>query len=217
MNYPDALGFLINELEGRGPENVSGDPGGLTYQGVTQTTWVNLGLPGLVSSAQDQQISDIYWNNYWIPVGADRLPSGLDLAVFQAGVNVGPQKALKWLQSILGVDQDGVFGPQTEAAAQNYTYGLENLIGYFLDIQKQYYIDRTSASVDPLPVSFLPGLENRVYKAREKALSEMAAQSEPDPGAADLPTLTGAPEFSWPWIIALIVVLALVGLGKAFL
>ena len=49
---------------------------------------------------------------------ADELPPGLDLATFDLAVNSGPTRAVKMLQTALGVEADGVVGPVTLNAAR---------------------------------------------------------------------------------------------------
>ena len=46
------------------------------------------------------------------------LPAGLDLEVFDFGVNAGPGEAVKALQKVVGVTADGSIGPITLAACQ---------------------------------------------------------------------------------------------------
>lgn len=46
------------------------------------------------------------------------LPKGVDLEVFDFGVNAGPGQSVKTLQKIVGVTQDGSIGPITLAAAR---------------------------------------------------------------------------------------------------
>ena len=48
------------------------------------------------------------------------LPDAARYAVFDAAVNSGVRQSAKWLQQALGVNQDGVIGKQTLAAAQLY-------------------------------------------------------------------------------------------------
>lgn len=55
----------------------------------------------------------IYRNRYWNPLRADDLPKGVDLIVFDFGVNAGPGTAAKMLQKIVGADPDGAIGPAT--------------------------------------------------------------------------------------------------------
>jgi uncharacterized phiE125 gp8 family phage protein len=47
---------------------------------------------------------------------AAELPAGVDLAVFDAGLNAGPSRAVRWLQEVAGVEPDGVIGPLTRVA-----------------------------------------------------------------------------------------------------
>ena len=47
---------------------------------------------------------------------ADELPSGIDYLVFDMGVNAGPGRSIKIMQTALGVPADGGFGPMTMAA-----------------------------------------------------------------------------------------------------
>ena len=53
---------------------------------------------------------------YWVEVGGDKLPKGLDLAVYDFGITSGPGRSVKALQQLLGVTQDGEIGPDTVAA-----------------------------------------------------------------------------------------------------
>jgi lysozyme family protein len=49
-------------------------------------------------------------------VHGDDMPSGLDLCLFDAGVNQGQNTAIKMLQDVLIVKADGLLGPKTMAA-----------------------------------------------------------------------------------------------------
>ena len=59
---------------------------------------------------------EIYRTAYWNRMQCGALPAGLDLEVFDFGVNAGPGEAVKTLQKIVGVTQDGSIGPITLAA-----------------------------------------------------------------------------------------------------
>src|SRR5690606_8986088 len=60
--------------------------------------------------------------------GGDVLPKGLDYAAFDFGVNSGPSRAVKVLQAVVGVRQDGWIGEQTLAAVRDYPAGIAALI-----------------------------------------------------------------------------------------
>lgn len=97
------------------------DPGGATNRGITRATLAGYrGRP--VSKAEVMALSEreagaIYRKLYWNAISADELPAGVDLVVFDAAVNSGPGRAVRWLQIALGVAPDGVIGPRTISAA----------------------------------------------------------------------------------------------------
>lgn len=96
------------------------DPGGATNMGITIGTlseW--LGRPATkdeVRTLSPSIAAAIYHKRYWLPVRGDALGPGLDLAVFDYAVNSGPGRAVRELQAVLGVAQDGSLGPLTLAA-----------------------------------------------------------------------------------------------------
>jgi lysozyme family protein len=97
--------------------NHKDDPGGPT-RGVIQRVYdayrKGQGLPAqTVRKISDDELHAIYHDNYWRLVRGDELPPGVDLAVFDYGVNSGPSRSIKYLQSVLGVPQDGNMGPVT--------------------------------------------------------------------------------------------------------
>lgn len=110
---------LVLELEG-GFVADPRDPGGATRYGVTRATLARArGRPASVADVKAltrQEAGAIYRRFYWAEVGGDALPAGLDLAIFDFGVNSGPARAIKALQSALGVTADGRLGPVTRAA-----------------------------------------------------------------------------------------------------
>jgi lysozyme family protein len=58
----------------------------------------------------------IYRRDYWERVQGDALPPPLALLVFDAAVNNGTVRAIRWLQQAVGVSVDGVLGQVTLAA-----------------------------------------------------------------------------------------------------
>jgi len=108
------------------------DPGGATNKGVTYRTYNayrrRMGLqPRDVRNISDAEAIEIYRTQYWDKVMGDQLPSGLDYAVYDFAVNSGPSRAVKFLQRIVGVKDDGLLGNNTLAAIVDYGDD-ENLI-----------------------------------------------------------------------------------------
>jgi len=68
-----------------------------------------LGLPGARA---------IYRRDYWDRVRGGDLPPALALLVFDAAVNNGVGRAVRWLQAAAGVAADGALGPATLAAVR---------------------------------------------------------------------------------------------------
>lgn len=95
------------------------DPGGATMRGVTLATFRRY-MPG-ASKADLRAISTdmlerIYRDGYWNPVRGEELPAGVDLAVFDYGVNSGPSRSIKDLQRTVGMSADGKIGLETMKA-----------------------------------------------------------------------------------------------------
>lgn len=116
-NYSACLDHIL-KYEGGYVDHPS-DPGGATNMGITIGTLSSwLGRPASKQEVKDltrRQVEAIYRNNYWNVVKGDRLADGFDLVVFDAGVNSGPSRGVKWFQKALGggVDVDGIMGSQT--------------------------------------------------------------------------------------------------------
>lgn len=99
-----------------------GDPGGATKFGITRETLSRAkGRPASVSDVRRlsrKEAIAIYRRLFWTAVRADELPPGLDLAVFDLAVHSGPGRAVRALQTALGVAADGIAGPATLEAAR---------------------------------------------------------------------------------------------------
>jgi lysozyme family protein len=101
------------------------DPGGATNMGITRKTlarWRKIpnwqDLPkSEVAALTLEEAGRIYRASYWAVSGADRMPAGLDLALFDFAVHSGPDRAIRTLQAALGVAADGIVGSQTIGAA----------------------------------------------------------------------------------------------------
>ena len=105
MSFESALNFVLAREGGLSEDPA--DPGGRTNHGITQNTydaWQDeLGLPrGDVAAMSMEAVTAIYRDQYWQASGADVLPDGPALAVFDTAVNVGVLRARSMWQ-----DADG--------------------------------------------------------------------------------------------------------------
>lgn len=123
-NFPSCLAdVLVHE---GGYSTLRSDPGNWTggkvgvgelrgtQKGIAAASYPNLDIKNLT----DAKIASIYEANYWRPIRGDDLPSGVDLSVFDFGVNSGPSRSAKDLQRVLGVGVDGRIGPATILASK---------------------------------------------------------------------------------------------------
>jgi hypothetical protein len=168
MDAFEACMPLIFQAEG----GYTVDSGGPTNFGITIKTleeWE--GKTGLtatdVQNLSQSSAKEIYRTAYWNRMQCGALPPGLDLEVFDFGVNAGPSQAVKTLQKIVGVTQDGSIGPITIAAVR--TFKLDDLID-------QYAKDRISFYQSlPTATTYLKGWESRVNQIQTAALKMVAA------------------------------------------
>lgn len=98
------------------------DPGGATNKGVTIATFRRYVKPGGtvadLKAITNEQLATVYRRHYWDAVHGAELPDGVDFAAFDYAVNSGPSRSAKYLQSVVGVKQDGRIGPATLAAVR---------------------------------------------------------------------------------------------------
>lgn len=117
-NFAEALQRVLRD-EG-GYVNHPSDPGGMTNLGVTKRVWEEwVGHEvdeKTMRALTPARVAPLYKRKYWDKIEGDKLPSGVDYAVFDAAVLSGPGRAAKWLQACVGVEVDGKIGPKTLAA-----------------------------------------------------------------------------------------------------
>ena len=117
-NITECLKALLKH-EG-GYVNNPKDPGGMTNLGVTKRVWEEW-VGRTVDEAEMRALTPalvepLYKQKYWDAIKGDDLPSGVDMTVFDCCVNSGAGRATKIAQKVVGVTQDGGFGPKTLAA-----------------------------------------------------------------------------------------------------
>lgn len=120
--FEQALAYVIGH-EGRYTALAS-DPGNWTggrcnagecrgtNWGISAAAYPRLDIRALTLA----QAGEIYRRDYWDRASCPQLPPPLALLVFDAAVNNGVGRAVRWLQAAHGVAQTGVAGPDTIAA-----------------------------------------------------------------------------------------------------
>ena len=138
-NYQKCLETILHH-EG-GYVDHPDDPGGETNLGVTKKVYEEWGGTKNMKDLTVEDVAPIYKKNYWDRVKGDELPSGLDLCVFDFGVNAGTGRAAKYLQNMVGATADGAIGPATLRAVHAYVQieGLEHAIGEYQHKRQGYY------------------------------------------------------------------------------
>lgn len=119
-NFARALSLVLKH-EG-GWSDHPADPGGATMKGVTLANFRRYVKPNATKDdlrkITNEQAASVYRRFYWDAVHGAELPDGVDYAVFDFAVNSGPGRAVKYLQGVVGVAQDGRIGPATLAAVR---------------------------------------------------------------------------------------------------
>ena len=138
-NYVTCLEMILHH-EG-GYVNHPKDPGGETNLGVTKRVYEDFGGTKDMKDLVREDVEPIYKKNYWDRLKGDSLPTGLDLCVFDFGVNAGTGRSAKYLQRMIGTVADGGIGPNTLKCLDEYIEenGLEDTIRNFQSARQEYY------------------------------------------------------------------------------
>ena len=167
-NWPQSFRLMLAS-EG-GFSNHPSDPGGMTNLGVTKATWEN--WVGRESDEAEmrgltpEKVEPLYKKKYFDAVRGDELPVGLDYLMFDFAVNAGAGRAIKTLQTAVGVTPDGGFGPMTMAAVQ--AVDPNELIERFSQAKEDFYRSLTTFA------TFGKGWLNRVADVKVKASAMLA-------------------------------------------
>jgi hypothetical protein len=136
------------------------------YNGSRSTRWreqQGLGYQS-VQHINDNEVATIYRNEYWGPIGCDRIRPTLDLVAFDTCVNMGRNRAIKILQQAVGVAPDGSFGPATQQACDSCDPA--NAVAQYCSIREALYRRFAEA---PDQAIFLKGWLNRLNDLRVEA------------------------------------------------
>lgn len=206
-NFADALARVLKH-EG-GFVNHPRDPGGATNKGVTLANFRRYIDPnGSVEDLKritDEEVEDVYRDQYWKAVRGDDLPAGVDYAVFDFGVNSGPSRSARYLQGVVGVDEDGEIGPVTLAAVRKMK--PDAVIDKLCDRRMSFL--RNLSTWD----TFGKGWSSRVAGVRAAAL-RMARSPAPAPTTPAEPSEPASEAKNWLSVIIELVVSVFTRLWK---
>ncbi|MGH9404394.1 MAG: glycoside hydrolase family 108 protein [Terriglobia bacterium] len=88
------------------------DPGGETKYGISRKAYPHADIENLTVD----QAKIIYLHDYWNPL-YNKLDQSIANKLFDAGVNMGVETAVKVFQGSIDLQPDGKFGPETLAKA----------------------------------------------------------------------------------------------------
>lgn len=169
-----ALDYLLEE-EG-GWSNHVADRGGATMYGVTQAVYDDFRKKiakkpvqsvRKISKAEAREVYDIL---YWRAARCDRLPWPISYLVFDAAVNSGVSRGVRWMQQGLGLKQDGLVGPNTIAAAQKAVQeGDGRKVLGIVDSRAEFLARLVQRS--PSQAAFLLGWWRRTLRVLARALT----------------------------------------------
>lgn len=150
------------------------DPGGMTNLGVTKRVYEQyLGRKvdeAAMRALKPADVKPLYKKLYWDKMRCGELPLGLDLLVFDFGVNAGPSRSIKYLQRMVGVADDGIIGPATMLAVDTFIkqsgkqIGKEQAVIKFSEMRISYYKKL------PTFATFGKGWLRRVDEVQKKGL-----------------------------------------------
>jgi lysozyme family protein len=145
------------------------DPGGMTNLGVTKRVWEEWTGHEVdekqMRALTPELVAPLYKRKYWDACRSDDLVSGVDYAVFDVAVNSGAGRAIKFLQSCVGVDADGGFGPRTLDAVKVAEQDPERLIELYCAKRLEFLQSLKTFE------TFGKGWSRRVAEVKEKALT----------------------------------------------
>lgn len=156
---------VVLDEEG-GFSNHPEDPGRATMMGITQETlaaWRQAPVtPDDVRALTREEAHEIYRANYWNAMRCDDLPRGVDVMVFDFGVNAGPATSVRALQRAAGAEPDGAVGALTLRAVR--ASDPRALVEALVAARLEYY--RRLKKYE----TFGKGWESRVAEVRKHAL-----------------------------------------------
>jgi len=184
-NIDEALDFITSDVIEGGYQNQETDQGNFlngknlgTNHGITPQAYLN--YYGVEPSEEDmrnltkEQAKEIYKSDYLQKPKIDQIQDpNLQTAVMDFGINSGSDRAIKYLQNLVGVQADGVIGPKTLEAINNYQ---GDIVSDYLQTRRDFI---TEISKNPKYSMYEKGWNNRIDTLGEMLKSETPTLQEP--------------------------------------
>jgi len=169
-NFERSLQFVL-DAEG-GFSNDKNDRGGKTNKGIIQKEYDEYRDNRQedrrsVKEISDDEVEDIYYNQYWVQGKCYKLPWPLCAVHFDGCVNTGVGQAGKFLQRAVGAKDDGAVGPNTIKELQNKLndVGVEAICNNIIEQRDGFY--KLLAQLDSTQKDFSNGWSNRLKHLKE--------------------------------------------------
>ncbi len=169
-NFERSLKFVL-DAEG-GFVNHPHDKGGKTNKGILQREYDvyrdnKQEDRRCVKEITQEELEDIYYNDYWVRGKCYKFPYPLCLIHFDGCVNTGVGQAGKFLQRAVGTHADGAIGPKTIMAYEDKVkeVGVDAICDSIMEQREGFY--KLLADKDPTQKSFINGWNNRLDNLKE--------------------------------------------------
>lgn len=211
------------------------DPGGKTMYGITEAVyhdWLKVrGLPFRpVRNISYKEALSIYREQYWKPTAEKfKLFPGVDLAVYDAAVNSGVSRGIKWLQASVGSEDHSTTVKRICRARLSFMQGLKIWKTFgkgwgrrVADIEaKGVVMAVTAMGASPKAVETIVA-DNKVNSAKDaksadkvmKSSGTGAVASGGAPAAADPSTIDTSTLWLLGAVAAVLVVVAVIAYAK---
>lgn len=113
------------------------DPGGETKYGISKRSYPNEDIANLTL----ERAKELYMNDYWNKCHCDTIPFPLDVLIFDTAVNQGTDFAIKELQRLLKVGQDGKIGQETESKLSSLKLDNDTLAEFLYYRIMRYFVN----------------------------------------------------------------------------
>lgn len=161
-NDPEVITGLCetkSQKKKTGYVNHVSDTGGETKFGIAKNSNPQVNIKKMTL----HEAKVIYFKNYWLTAKCDKLQSPLAEVHFDAAVNHGVGRAAKMLQEALGVEVDGIIGPNTlKVINDNNPFDLARKQN---KIRKQFF--KAIVERKPSQQVFLEGWLARIEKVEQ--------------------------------------------------